>query len=447
VHVGLDLLTLRWTRTGMHAYVRNLYRELRRLVGPHRLTPFLFGHPDAGEPEHVQSIGPEALAQIRYVWDRGSPRLLCDRFRRPPWLVRLLDRKLLLRCWRVTAARRGIGTLPPLPDAPDLFHHVAFHVYPLHRVNVVTVPDLGALGEPGAHSDELKRLLEEGLPLANRADLVLTYSEHTRRDVAARLNVPLDRIRVTPLAAHEQFRPAEDASALRGVLARHGLADRPYVLAVGMLEARKNLVRLLEAFAMLKRAEPGLGHRLVLAGVKAWGAEAVFAAVRRLGLGGEVRWLDFVPFEDLPALLGGADLLAHPSLYEGFGLPPLEAMACGTPVVASATTSLPEVVGEAGVLADPLRPESFAAAMRRVLTDRTLHAELRWRGVQQARRFSWERTARLTLAAYEEAERLSRERPVPPPAGPQRADRARAFWRPWVIDRLARRALSRIGGR
>src|SRR5262249_23985011 len=147
------------------------------------------------------------------------------------------------------------------------------------------------------------------------------FSEHTRRDVASRLGLPVERIRVTPLAAHEQFRPVQDPEQLKAVRQKYGLSDRPHILAVGRLEARKNLVRLLEAFASLKRGEPRQPHRLVLAGERAWGAEAIFAKIDQLGLRDEVRHLDFVSFDDLPALISAADLLVHPSLYEGFGLP------------------------------------------------------------------------------------------------------------------------------
>jgi len=443
MHIGLDLLTLRWTRTGMHCYLRNLVREFRKLGTPHRLTPFLFGHPDAPEPEHVRSLGAQTLETIRYVWDRPRLRLVSDAVAAWPWLTRQIDR-VNLKIWRLRASRPTLGPHPPLADAPDLFHHVAVNVYPLQRVNVITLPDLGTLGEPGAHSRELIDLIDEGLPLADWSDLVLTFSEHTRRDVASRLGLPLERIRAIPLAAHEQFRPVPDPAARHAVLSRCGLADRPYILAVGRLEARKNLVRLVEAFALLRRGEPGLSHRLVLAGEKGWEGEAIFSTVRRLGLDGEVCWIDFVPFADLPALLSGADLLVHPSLYEGFGLPPLEAMACDTPVVASQTTSLPEVVGGAGLLADPYSPASFAAAMRAVLTDAALAAELRARGRERVRKFTWEQTARLTLAAYEEAERLSREQPRPRPAQPRPADRARAFWRRWTINEIHMQTLPRL---
>lgn len=445
MHAGIDLLLLRWTRTGMHAYLRNLYRELARLDGPHRITPFLYGHPDAGEPEHVQSLGAEVMSRVRYVWDRPPLRLLSDRFRQPPWLIRKLDQKVVVRSWRARVRGSRPRPLPALDgDVPDLFHHIAFWTYPLQRVNVVTLPDLGTMGEPDAHPGELKELIEEGVALAPWADLILTYSEHTRRDVATRLGVPLDRIRVTPLAAHERFQPVRDPEQLRAVRQKYELADRPYVLAIGRLEARKNLVRLLEAFALLKRGEPQSAHRLVLVGERAWGAEAVFETVQRLGLGDVVRHLDFVPFEDLPALISAADVLAHPSVYEGFGLPPLEAMACGTPVVAARATSLPEVVGDAGLLADPQSPSDLAGSLQRVLTNPALRAELRARGLERAGQFTWERTARLTLAAYREAETLAREQPRPRPSQAIRADRARGFWRPHVIAGLSHRAMVRL---
>ncbi|VTR95453.1 Group 1 glycosyl transferase OS=Methanococcus maripaludis X1 GN=GYY_01890 PE=4 SV=1: Glycos_transf_1 [Gemmata massiliana] len=442
MHIGLDLLTLRWTRTGMHAYLRNLVREFRKLGAPHRLTPYLFGHPDAPEPDHVQSLGPETVDAIRYVWDRPRLRLLSDTVVGCPRLTRNIDR-VAIKLWRRWACRPTTRSYPALPDAPDLFHHVAVNVYPLSRVNVVTLPDLGTLGEPGAHSAELIELINEGLPLAHVSDLVLTFSEHTRRDVAARLGLPLERIRAVPLAAHEQFRRVPDAER-RAVAARYELADRPYILALGRLEARKNLVRLVEAFGMLRRSAPELSHRLVLAGEKGWEGDAIFATVRRLGLDELVRWIDFVPFADLPALIGGADLLAHPSLYEGFGLPPLEAMACNTPVVAAQTTSLPEVIGDAGLLADPHSAGAFAVAMRCVLTDRALAESLRARGRDRVRQFTWEHTARLTLAAYTEAERLSRENPRPRPTRSAPADQARAFWRRWVVNEVLVRTLPRL---
>jgi len=135
--------------------------------------------------------------------------------------------------------------------------------------------------------------------------------------------------------------------------------------------------------------------------------DIVFDTIARLRLQSQVKWLDHIPFDNLPALIGGADLFVYPSLYEGFGLPPLEAMACGTPVVASRATSLPEVIGDGGLLVDASRLEDLTEAMHRVITDRALHAHLAAKGLARAKAFSWRETGRLTLSAYEEAAAVS----------------------------------------
>ncbi len=438
MHIGLDMLLARWTRTGMHNYLTNLDRDLRPLIGSHRFSTFLYGHPRFREPEHVRDWpGP-----IRYEWDCPPLRLAADRL--PCAASRLFDRRFALRAWRKWSLRRRSSGFPPLRgDTPDLFHHVAFRVYPLHRINVYTLPDLGTLGEPDSHPPDLAAFIDEGLPLAHAAELVLVYSEHTRRDAAARLGLDADRIRVTPLAADPAFRPVGDRGEIRGVVSAYGLDDRPYFLAVGRLEARKNLVRAVEAMALFRRANPEFRHRLVLAGERAWNSGAVFAAIEREGLSGEVRHLDFVTAGDLPALVAGAEALIHPSLYEGFGLPPLEAMACGTPVIAADATALPELVGDAGVLVDPHDAGALAAAMVRVATDADLRRGLVARGFDRARQYTWEMTARSTLAVYEEAMRMA-DRPRPPL--PKSADRARAFWRRLIVDDLICQAQDRLNG-
>jgi glycosyltransferase involved in cell wall biosynthesis len=247
------------------------------------------------------------------------------------------------------------------------------------------------------------------------------------------LGIEPELIHVTPLAAHEQYRPIEDHEEVRSVLARYELAGRPYIIHVGTLEPRKNLCRLVAAFHDLKQQERGLEHQLLLVGETGWMYEPIFETIQRLRLESQVRWLDYVPFEDLPALLNGADLMVYPSLYEGFGLPPLEAMSCGTPVVTSNTTSLPEVVGDAGILVDPERKEDIAGAMWRVISDQTLQATLRAKGFTRAKEFSWERTARSTLAAYEEAYRSARQRSRPRPRGGNLKTKCWRAMREWVV--------------
>jgi len=202
---------------------------------------------------------------------------------------------------------------------------------------------------------------------------------------------------VIPEAAHTRYRPMS-LESVDPALKRY-VIERPYILYVGSLEKRKNLPRLLEAYAYLRETLPG--WKLVIVGGRKWKSDPIYKAVQRLGLEPHVIFTGFVAEEDLPALYNGADLFVFPSLYEGFGLPVLEAMACGTPVVTSNTSSLPEVAGEAALLVAPTDVKAIAAAMQRVLSEPDLAAELRRRGLERASQFSWERTARETLAVYE----------------------------------------------
>jgi glycosyltransferase involved in cell wall biosynthesis len=419
MHVGVDFQQLRWPEAGLFFFAQHLFEALCRVSDGHRITPLLYGHRWMVEAEHVCRFAtafPDV--PLRYYWDGPRPRVLSGWFRhsrpQPPWLVRQLDRRLLLPLWvrasrwrltqRTTAALTRFGLRASPFAGIDVFHHFNFVVFPIHRrANVLTIADLTTLRVPHFHTEGTLNWQRPAYESAPLMDLIITISEHTKRDAVELLGIEPDRVRVTPLAAHECFRPLRDPEALRELRERYGLGNRPYILTVGTLEPRKNHCRLIEAFARLRRRDPGLIHRLVLVGAKGWLFEPIFETVRRLGLEGHVRWLDYVPFDDLPGLMSGTELFVYPSLYEGFGLPPLEAMSCGAPVIASATTSLPEVVGEAGILVDPEQVDEITAAMHRVLTDPHLRTALRAAGLERAKQFTWERTARMTLAAYDEA--------------------------------------------
>jgi glycosyltransferase involved in cell wall biosynthesis len=173
--------------------------------------------------------------------------------------------------------------------------------------------------------------------------------------------------------------------------------EPPYILSVGTLEPRKNLSTLLAAYATLERSAP----RLVLAGARGWHAQSLAAQVQAPALRERVVLPGYVPDDLLPDLYAGAECFVYPSLYEGFGLPPLEALACGTPVITSTTSSLPEVVGDAALLVEPTRTDELAAALRRILEDEHLRDDLRRRGPLRAARFSWERCARETMQVYQ----------------------------------------------
>ena len=284
---------------------------------------------------------------------------------------------------------------------PDLLF-VPAHVLPIvhPRRSVVTIHDLGYLCYPEAH-----RLLDRlYLDLSTRynaraATHLIADSSVTKRDLIERYSIEPDKITVVyPGYDKTTFQPVRDEEAIEAVKARHNIAG-DYILFVGTLQPRKNLTRLIEAFSNLQYPIPNI--QLVIAGKKGWLYREIFCQVEELGLEEKVVFMGYVPEGDLPALLSGARLFVFPSLYEGFGLPVLEALACGTPVVCSNASSLPEVAGDAAVLVDPLDVEGLTAAMKRVLGDEELRAGLIERGFEQARRFSWEKCARATLDVLE----------------------------------------------
>jgi len=236
------------------------------------------------------------------------------------------------------------------------------------------------------------------LPLvAARLDAIITVSKQSRSDIVQHLRVKPERVVVIPEAASARYHPV-DWAQIQPVLNSHRI-DAPYILYVGSIEPRKNLSRLLEAYAELRRWSTR--WKLLVVGARRWKSSSVFKTVERLGLSPHVIFAGFVPEQDLPALYSGASLVAFPSLYEGFGLPVLEAMACGTPVVTSNNSSLPEVAGDAAILVDPYDVAALTEAMRQVLSDTDLAAELRTRGLAQVAQFTWDRTAREVIAVYE----------------------------------------------
>ncbi len=259
---------------------------------------------------------------------------------------------------------------------------------------VLSVNDLIPLTRPAESSLRARLFFALSLSLALRtARAVTTLSEHTRRDLLARFAYPPERVTVIPLAAEEQFRP-QDQRTILSLREKYSLPQR-FVLYVGSNKPHKNLPGLVQAWSQVHT-----DALLVIAG--AWDSRYPQARIEAVQRQQEtrIRWLGPVPEADLPALYAAATGFVFPSLYEGFGLPPLEALACGTPVVCSNAASLPEVVGDAALLCDARTPAALAEALQRLLDDGALRASLRERGLEQARRFSWTRTAGLTLDLY-----------------------------------------------
>ncbi len=279
--------------------------------------------------------------------------------------------------------------------------HAPFCVGPLLSgcPQVVSIHDLSFFRYPELFRPMNRRYLQPATRMsAHRARLVVASSESTRRDVIEILGVPPVRVAVVYLGVDAEMRPVKDREQLAAFRQSRGLPEH-MILFLGTLEPRKNLPTLLAAFARLCR-RPGFAHYLVIAGGKGWYYGEIDAAVQRLGLGGRVLFPGYVPDGELPLWYSAADLFVYPSLYEGFGLPPLEALACGTPVVTSDASSMPEVVGDAGLVVPPLDDEALAGAMARLLEDADLVAALRLRGLARAREMSWQRVARETAQLY-----------------------------------------------
>ena len=233
---------------------------------------------------------------------------------------------------------------------------------------------------------------------AERSAGIIAVSGSTRADIVRMLGVPERRVAVIPNGVGEEMRPIEDREKVEGLRRRYSLPEH-LILFVGTLEPRKNIVTLLQAYAILRRKR-GTVHRLVVAGGKGWYYEEIYAVVESLGLSDDVFFPGYIPQSELPLWYNAADLFVYPSLYEGFGIPPLEAMACGTPVVVSNTSSLPEVVADAGVVVDPCDAEALAEAMLRVVSDPVHHRALRDAGLLRAKGHSWRNTAARTADFY-----------------------------------------------
>ena len=285
---------------------------------------------------------------------------------------------------------------------PDVLHSPDF-IPPFRRPfrSVVTVHDVGFLRFPETLTDESRRYYGQVGRAVRSAERTIAVSHATARDLAELLDAPLDRVRVVHNGVDALFSPVTDPAALAGTRGRYGL-DRPYVAFLGTFEPRKNLPTLLRAFRIVRERHDLL---LALVGRRGWLYEPIFALIDELGVRPVVRVIEEAPRAEFPTLLSGATVFAFPSLYEGFGIPPLEAMACGTPAVVADTSSLPEVVGNAALLHPPTDHEALADALLRVVEDTGLHTTLRARGLERAARFTWGRAARETLAVYREAAR------------------------------------------
>jgi glycosyltransferase involved in cell wall biosynthesis len=286
----------------------------------------------------------------------------------------------------------------------DLFHGPSFTLPPSFIPSLLTVHDLSFLRYPqGAHPALLAWLTKAVPRSLQRARHVLADSASTRSDLIELMHIPADQITVIGAGVEKRFQPVQDQAILRRVRDRYRLPER-FVLGVSTLEPRKNFTGLIAAFNQLTAAHPSstADLHLVIAGGQGWLYDDIFAAAEASAVHQRIHFPGFIADEDLPALYNLATLFAFPSHYEGFGIPVLEAMACGVPVVCADNSSLPEVAGSAALLLESGDTPGLAGAMRRLLVDSSLRERLVEQGLEQAKRFTWERAAQRLLNVYNE---------------------------------------------
>ncbi len=369
--IAIDAHMVGERETGNETYTLNLVRALLALPSVKRgdVQFILYTtHPERLRPR----LDPAHLAPIRQV--KPKPASLRIPLGLP--LATTRDRADLLHVNYVA---------PPLGACP--------HVVTVHDISYELYPDF--------FSPRDRWMLKIMVPLTiRRAAHIITVSQHAKHEIVSRYNLSPARVTVTYEAAGEQFHPVIEASVLNVVRERYGLGSQ-YLLALGNLQPRKNIGRLVEAYARLRRDGQLVGVQLVLAGKALWRESEIYAKVKGAGLEQEVIFPGYVDDADLPALYSGALAFVFPSLYEGFGLPPLEAMACGTPVIASNAASLPEVVGDAALTVNPTDVQALADAIHLVVSRPGLRACLIERGLRRAAQFTWRRCAEETLAVYQ----------------------------------------------
>ncbi len=371
MHLAIDLSPVVHRKAGLGRYARLLTEHLVTQDRTNTYIAFTHG-----------AFADDALSPALRALPRANVPLDVRPWRMLVWLAHVL---------RVPLDR----ALPRV----DIFHATEHLLPPLKNVRTVfTLHDLIFQFFPAYHLPLNRWFLRNAMPhFLRRADAIIAVSECTKRDAIRLYNIPPEKITVIYEAADPALHPETDANRIAQVRARYA-HNQPFLLFVGVIEPRKNIIALVDALRVLRAR--GYPQRLLIAGRKGWLYQPTFDHVKRAGMEDAVTFLDFVPDDDLRALFAACDAFVFPSLYEGFGLPPLEAMAAGAPVVCANTASLPEVVGDAALLVNPRDVGELANAIERVITDRALRDELRARGFAQAARFSWERAARETLAVY-----------------------------------------------
>lgn len=414
MRIGYDVTVLYCARGGISRYTVSLLRGLRTLAetGGMDADLTLVDYAPARGPWPLGRDAADAdiLHHHAQVTTLEGPRL--RKLRTLPWLNVRGGRRLarMVDGWldapqRWWIERQTMEKQRQLFSRLDVFHASDVTQLRPRRVGLVaTVFDLSPLHWPEFHLDINVQLFHRKMNYVCRhADRIIAISHYTAEDLLEHYPTTQGRIDVVHCAAESTFHPIADPQRVAGVRRAYGIPASGYLLSVGTLEPRKNLTRLIEAYAHVRATTGTSTPPLVLAGARGWREQPIFDTVERLGLQGEVIFPGPIVDADLPALYSGATGFIYPSLFEGFGLPVLEAMACGTPVITSNTSSLPEVTGDAAILIPPEDVDALTGALLRLLDDTQLQERLRALGKVQARHFSWEKAAQETFAVYQRA--------------------------------------------
>ena len=362
MRIGIDLSVIQSTKSGVDWYAHRVVQEMMDQLKPGEEL-YLFSNRETGFEKECH--------------DRPNVTVVQSLFRyQEPWRQFILP--VLLRRHRIDVC---------------FFTNFVISVAATCPV-VLTIHDLSVWLFPRTHSFRNVVWARSLVPMStHRSKHIIADSNNTKLDLVRMMGISSNKVSVIPLGAPDEFNPKpqkQDPEAID----RYGVV-RPFILYVGTLEPRKNLINLIRSFDRLAKTRADV--HLVLAGRRGWMAQAIFDELERLDLLGMVHITGYVRDRDLPSLYRQAELFVYPSLYEGFGLPPLEAMACGTPVIVSKSSSLPEVVGDAGLYVNPLDVEELALSMEKVLGDADLASDLGARGLKRAAQFSWKKTAEKTL--------------------------------------------------
>jgi glycosyltransferase involved in cell wall biosynthesis len=373
MNIGFDISAQSLPRSGVGQYQANLLDALLRLDKDNFYNLYAFNFRNR-----------ERFKKIHFSSDNYKVKVLP------------IPQRLITAWWLMADS----PSLNKVVGDCDLYHVSEICVPPVKKAKTVAfIHDLTTILYPQHHVKSNVFLHNRRFKNIHKVDALLTNSEHTKKDIVNYLRVNPDKVFVTYLGASERFRPMQE-SEISESLKIFNLTT-PYILFVGTLEPRKNVVTLIKAFNKLK-SKSAIPHRLVIAGQRGWKYADIIKEIDNSPFRAHITELGYMSDNDLPALINGADVFAYPSFYEGFGLPVLEAMQCGTPVITSNLSSLPEVGGDACLYVSPESADELAQKILDVISDKNLRNDLSNKGIARAKIFSWEKCAEETLKVYRE---------------------------------------------